>query len=278
MIEIRPVWNVALRNKDDLPSQIAALLAVEERIVSASEVYLNIAKNLLDREYVDELTSLMRSAHRDLAGGCEMARTGYLKQAYSLWRSWFEQAIFFLYFLEAPLHKAAWQVKAEINVDDSPQYRLMLHQLLADSGEKHPFAIVYDARYTILNAALQIGSIPKQKRPIQRAARVLTLLSQGVHGTYQPQSAENIEGLCVQLDTHCKPVLVAAEEVLNTLWILLITSLIALPHDVLVKMRDGSVQPQVLIDAGIDEADTVAKLAPFFALAFPFPPPQAIHG
>lgn len=53
-----------------------------------------------------------------------MARTGYLKQAYSLWRSWFEQSIFFLYFLEAPLHKAAWKVKAEISQDDSPQYRL----------------------------------------------------------------------------------------------------------------------------------------------------------
>jgi len=276
MIAIRPVWNTAVPKRGDLPAEVVALLAVEERIVRASDVYLELARILAEEEYVDELASLMRSAHRDLTGGCEMARTGYIKQAYSLWRSWFEQSIFFLYFLEAPLHKAAWKVKAEISQDDSPQYRLMLHQLFADSSEKHPFTLVYDARFTSLTAALKISSVPKAQRPIQRASRVLTVLSQGVHGTYQPQSAENLEALCSQLDTHCKPVLVAAEEVLNTLWMLLITDVIALPEEVLVKLREGSVLPQALTDAGVDEADSVAKLAPFFALVFP--PPQEKNG
>lgn len=276
MIAIRPAWSPALRNRGHLPAQVLALLDVEERIVSASKVYVDLARTLAGEEYVDELASLMRSAHRDLAGGCEMARTGYLKQAYSLWRSWFEQSIFFLYFLEAPLHKAAWKVKAEINQDDSPQYRLMLHQLLADSGEKHPFTLVYEARFTSLTSALKISSVPKAQRPIQRAIRVLTVLSQGVHGTYQPQSAENLDGLCTQLDTHCRPVLITAEEVVTTLWMLLITDLIALPEEVLVKLREGSATAKSLSDSGVDEADSVAKLAPFFALVFPSP--QEKHG
>lgn len=100
---------------------------------------------------------------------------------------------------------------------------------------------------------------------------MLTVLSQGVHGTYQPPSAEDLSELCSQLDTHGNPVLASAEEALNVLWILLITDLIALPEEVLVKLRDGSVQTETLEAAGIDAAESVAKLAPFFAQVFPPP-------
>lgn len=276
MIAIRPVWTPLLHGRGELPAQVLALLDVEERIVKASAVFVKIARVIADEEYIDELASLMRSAQRDLAAGCEMARTGYIKQAYSLWRSWFEQSIFFLYFLEAPLHKAAWKVKAEVSQDDSPQYRLMLHQLLADSSEKHPFTLVYDARFTSLIAALKISAVPKAQRPIQRAIRVLTVLSQGVHGTYQPQSAENMDYLCTQLDSHCRPVLQSAEDVVNTLWMLLITDSIALPEEVLIKLREGSVTASYLSEAGIYEADSMAEIAPFFSRVFPSP--QEKHG
>lgn len=271
MIEIRPIWKPTVPEQLSLRPQVAALLSVEQRIVSASNVYLSLARIAVDEEYVDDLTSLMRSALNDLIAGCEMARTGYVKQAYSLWRSWFEQSIFFLFFLEAPLHKAAWKVKAEISQDDNPQYRLMLHQLLTDSGERHPFTLVYDARFSRLIEALKISAVPKAQRPIQRAVRVLTTLSQGVHGTYQPQSAQDMDGICAQLDAHCKPVLTTAEEILNTFWVLLFTDLVALPENVLIQLRQGQVSVSDLRDAGVDEVDQVAALAPYFALAFSSP-------
>jgi hypothetical protein len=269
MIEIRPIWNSNPPDPMHLRAEISTLLSIEQRIVAASSVYLNLARILADSEYVDELTSLMRSSQNDLVAGSEMARTGYFKQAYSLWRAWFEQSIFFLYFLEAPLHKSAWKVKAEISGDESPPYRLMLHELLADSGERHPFTLVYDARFTRLTEALKISSIPKAQRLIPKAGRILTALSQGVHGTYQPQSAQNLDALCAQIDTHCNRILVAAEEVFTTFWILLITDLVALPESVLVRLREGDTSITPLRDAGVDEAEAIAKLAPYFALAFP---------
>lgn len=58
MIAIRPVWNVAVPHGNDLPAQVSALLAIEERIVSASKVYLSLARTLTDEEYE---MSLLRS-------------------------------------------------------------------------------------------------------------------------------------------------------------------------------------------------------------------------
>jgi hypothetical protein len=274
MINIRPVWNPSFPAHGELRKEVLALLEVENRIVKASDVFLNLIRVLVDEDYVDELSSLSKSAHNDLIGGCEMARTGYVKQAYSLWRSWFEQSIFFLYFLEAPIHKAAWQVKAEISQDDSPQYRLMLHQLLSNTSEKHPFALVYDSRYKILSEALKISGVSKANHPIQKASRVLTTLSQGVHGTYQPQSAKDLDGVCVQLEANCTPVLSAAEEILDIFWILLITELVALPPEVLISFREGSSPLDRLNDAGLDNVDKLATIAPFFAIAFPSPKKQ----
>lgn len=276
MIEIRPIWHTDPLKSNGLKDEISALLAIEQRISTASDVYLNLCRELIDEGYVEELSSLSRSAHTDLIGGCEMARTGYLKQAYSLWRSWFEQTIFCLYFLEAPLHRAAWLVKTEVSQDDNPQYRLMLHQLLTDSGEKHPFAIVYDSRYTQLTNLLRISNVPKAQRPIQRSIRVLTTLSQGVHGTYQPQSAQDMDSLNAQVSKHCRPVLESAEHLINTYWILLLTDMLALPEDVLFGLRDGKANPEDLRASGVDQAEQVAALAPFFSQAFP--PAQQRNG
>lgn len=276
MIEIRPIWHSGSLNPKGLNAEICLLLAIEQRISAASDVYLRLAREVIDEEYIDDLSSLDKSARTDLIGGCEMARTGYLKQAYSLWRSWFEQTIFYLYFLEAPLHRAAWLVKTEISQDDSPRYKLMLHQLLADSSEKHPFAIVYESRYTQLTNSLKISNIPKTQRPIQRSIRVLTTLSQGVHGTYQPQSAQNIDGLSAQVAKHCRPVLESAEQLINTYWILLLTDMLALPEDVLFHLREGKATPEDLKAAGVDQAEYVAALAPFFSQTFP--PAQSKNG
>lgn len=270
MIAIRPIWDASLPTHEQLRKEERSLLEVETRIEKASDVFLDLVRILADKDYVDELSSLSRSAHSDLVGGCEMARAGYVKQAYSLWRSWFEQSIFFLYFLEAPIHKAAWKVKAEVSQDDNPQYRLMLHQLLSNTGEKHPFALVYESRYKILTEALKISGVPKANMPIQKASRVLTTLSQGVHGTYQPQSAKNLDGICAQLEANCMPVLCAAEEVLNIFWILLITELVALPADVLILLKEGCAPLDRLREVGLDDADKLAAIAPFFAIAFPY--------
>lgn len=274
MIAIRPIWSSVVPDHGQLRAEITELLAVERRIVDASKTYLKLSRVLWDPEYVDELEALMRSSHNDLIAGCEVARAGYLKQAYSLWRSWFEQSIFLLYFLEAPLHKAAWSVKAEISQDDSPRHKLMLHQLLAESSEKHPFALVYDARYTRLIEALKISTLPKAQRPITRASKVLTTLSQGVHGTYQPKPAQNMDGLCAQLEHHGTPVLESAEQIVNVFWILLLTNELALPEQMLIDLRDGKISAEALTRAGVDEAELVVSLAPFFSQAFPPPPPQ----
>lgn len=276
MIDIRPIWNASFQADVQLRPEVLSLLEVEKRIVKACDVYLELARVFIDKDYVDELSGLSRSAQNDLIGGCEMARTGYVKQAYSLWRSWFEQSVFFLYFLEAPIHKAAWQVKAEVSQDDNPQYRLMLHQLLSTSGEKHPFALVYESRFKILTEALKISGASKANQPIQKASRVLTTLSQGVHGTYQPPSAKNLDEICGQLEANCKPVLCVAEEVLNTFWILLITEFFALPPDVLISLREGTAPVVRLQEIGLDDAEKLASIAPFFKLAFPFPKKQ--HG
>lgn len=270
MTNIRSVWDAALPSLEALPDKVADLLRVEVRVMDASRACLDIVQAVADEGYVEDLSSLMRSAHMDLVGGCEIARAGYMKQAYSLWRSWFEQSIFYLYFLEAPLHKEAWKVKEEVDQNDDPQYRLMLHQLLASSSEKHPFALVYDGRFSKVLSALKISSVPKGKRPIARASRVLTTLSQGVHGTYQPNHAKDMDMLCSQIEKHCLPVLVEAEGVINTLWMLFITSAIALPEEVLVKLRDGVVTPEFLSRSGVDEADKFARLAPYFSQAFSY--------
>lgn len=276
MMDIRPIWNTSFQADAQHRPEVSALLEVEKRIANATSLYLDIARLFADEDYVKELSSLSKSAQNDLIGGCEMARTGYAKQAYSLWRSWFEQSIFFLYFLEAPIHKAAWQVKAEISQEDNPQYRLMLHQLLSNGGERHPFALVYDSRYKKLTGALKISGLAKADHPIQKATRVLTTLSQGVHGTYQPSSAKNLDEICHQLTANCTPVLCAAEEVWNAFWILLITELIALPEDALIALREGDQPIECLREAGLGDANNLASIAPFFKLAFPFPKKQ--HG
>lgn len=271
MIEIRPVWRAGERLDSQSNEAIKKLLEIEQKIITGGDNCFEVVRLLSDSDNIEQLRRLQVSGKNDLVAGCELARTGYLKQAYSLWRSWFEQSIFLLYFLEAPLHQAAWKVSSEVSQSDSPQYRLMLHQLLTESGEKHPFTLVYDSRYTVLSDVLKISNTPKAQRPIPRATRVLTVLSQGVHGTYQPQVADKLETLCGQLEAHCIPMLSAASEVLSIFWVLFISNFVDLPEETLVQLREGEISVEKLTTAGIDNAPQIAALAPTFSEAFPSP-------
>lgn len=192
-----------------------------------------------------------------------------MKQAYSLWRSWFEQSLFALYFLEAPINRRAWKVSEAVKLEDNPKYRLMLHQLLTESGEPHPFTLVYGERHTNLLQAFAIASSPKADRPVPRAVRILTLLSQGVHGTYQPTRAQSSETCLMQVEEHCLPALQKAFSSLSHFWVLLLTDLAALPPGFLIAMRNGNVDltdPSVR-DLGIPEA--ILKLGPILQHVFP---------
>ena len=155
MVEIRGVWEIEGPLPAVADGNVHALLELERFAIDAVKLCCKTAIAFVDEGNVANVHFLQQSAQADLVAGCELARAGYLKQAYSLWRSWFEQSIFSLYFLEAPIHRAAWKVASEVSLDDNPQYRLMLHQLLNESGERHPFSLVYSDRFFRLLDALR---------------------------------------------------------------------------------------------------------------------------
>lgn len=270
MIDIRPVWQIDSQIPNFPETQINELLEVERAAIEAVALCAALALAVIDESHVQSIDFLHRSAKSDLVAGCELARAGYLKQAYSLWRSWFEQSLFSLYFIEAPLHREAWKVSSEIALDDNPPYRLMLHQLLMESGERHPFSLVYGERYMRLAEAFKMnsGQIPKNRRPIARAVKVLTALSQGVHGTYQPVAAASLQELCDQLSVHCTPILRDAVDIVVMFWLLLLTSQIDLPPDLLVGLREGSIDDKALGETGLSDVGRIANLAPLFKRAF----------
>lgn len=127
MITIRPAWNIEATIENDADSPQSQLIGIQIQATQILSLCHEIAENILEKDYVSEVHFLLRSGNNDLVAGCELARAGYLKQAYSLWRSWFEQAMFTLYFLEAPIHRAAWKVSLKVELSDNPKYRLMLH-------------------------------------------------------------------------------------------------------------------------------------------------------
>jgi len=270
MVEIRPIWDIDGAVNTGTEKEVTLLLALEKYAENASALFFDLAKTYIDEEEVLNLSSLRQSCKNDLIAGCELARSGYFKQAYSLWRSWFEQSLFTLYFLEAPIHRTAWKVSEEVSLDDSPKYRLMLHQLLNDSGERHPFTLVYDERYLRLMESLGVNSvqIPKDKRPIRAAIAVLTALSQGVHGTYQPASATSYKEACELLNKHCLPVLEKAVDTVTIFWLLLLTTAISLPQNILVSLRKGDLNEDQARTTELDAAEKLILLSPYFKRVF----------
>ncbi len=240
-VTIRPIWAIdrALKISEKEPND---LLQLESLIRETLKSYLSIVRafELSTESNISTVELLVRAASVDLVAACEMARSGYMKQAYTLWRSWYEQVIFALYFLEAPLHREAWKFSETVSQADSPNYRLMLHQLLNDSGERHAFALVYADRYAKLIQIFKASNPPREQAPIKRAARILTQLSQGVHGTFRPKSMESLADVCLQLKKHGTPTLRNAWDVVSELWLLFIVNVIALPENEMNQMRNGS--------------------------------------
>lgn len=198
---MRPIWatDAPVREGGNVFEELANL-----ELVGASYLEAILAAPFLTE--VSSVLPIAEAAEIDLRAGCELARGGYFKQAYSLWRSWFEQTIFSLYFLEASLHRLAWRIVEEVKHGEEPPTKLMLHQLLAESGEKHPFAVVYAERFQSLFAALRITT-SKSAGPIKTARHCLTDLSQGVHGTYVPKRVGSRAELPDALSRHALPTL-----------------------------------------------------------------------
>lgn len=270
MIEIRAVWEIASKIPVSPHEAVNELIGLECSIVEDGGRCMAFAEAFIDQDTVTGIHSISQSAITDLVSGCELARAGYFKQAYSLWRSWFEQAIFSLYFLEAPMHREAWKVSEEVALNDNPQHRLMLHQLLNESGERHPFSLVYSNRFARLvdTFRMDAGRIAKGNKPIPRATRVLTALSQGVHGTYQPARVATDVELSDRLKKHCLLVLAEAAEVLNLFWLLLVTSAVDLPERALLALREGDSDKAKAAFDGLVDYDCVVELAPLFKTAF----------
>jgi hypothetical protein len=247
-VVLRPVWEAVDLGGVSRPDQ-GELVDLEKRLLSETSEIIASAKHAFNDGFTYSIESLLEAARTDLVAGCALAHAGYLKQAYSLWRSWFEQSIFAAYFIESPIHSAAWVVNERVEISDSPKVRLMLHQLLADSGEPHPFAVVYADRFDSVLGHLKV-SVPKEQRLIRRASRVLTMLSQGVHGTFRPSVKRNSD-LVRQLADGMSALRTAAK-VLAQFWCcLLVVKLDATPEE-LVELR-GTRQEGVNMRPGLHE-------------------------
>lgn len=268
MIEIRPSWHSGA-SAIASSANINRLVEAEQRLIQSTNVSLAILGCFTEQERVDQLSALTGSAEKDLIAGTEIARCGYLKQAYSLWRSWFEQTIFAIYFFEAPLHRLAWRVSDAVSLEEGgPPYRLMLHQLIKGSGEKHPFAIVYEERFAQVREALRMSKTSKKSDLMNKADRVLTALSQGVHGTFQPKLPAGVEDVERDMERHALEVLGGAAQVVEIFWALLVSSVVAFPESFLLKLREGQITEQDIVDVFEDAEPSILAFQPVFSRAF----------
>ncbi|HEX4403882.1 MAG TPA: hypothetical protein VH560_03590 [Polyangia bacterium] len=259
LLPIRPIWatDAAVLNQPHSP-QIQCLLDLERRASRELERSIEAARNVFPQDRVESVESLFESARFDLVAGVELARGGYFKQTYSLWRSWYEQTLFALYFIEAPLHRIAWRRAPQIELGDEPRVKLMLHQMLPESGDKaHPFGAVYSERFKSLFAALRV-TVPKKSAPLSTAEHRLRDLSQGVHGTYQPSPVWSVGELQKPLETH---ILRLFELVIATIGIFLfscVQSQLGLSETQLTKFLNREFQPS----ADDEDENVIAPLLP----------------
>lgn len=222
MIPIRSVWDTRADLGTDFSPEVKRLFILENSAIQYTDDLLTTAKFYIQEDFVEQVRPTFSSALLDLTAGCELARCGYQKQAYSLWRSWYEQSLFALYFMEAPLHRQAWRQVNSVQFGREPKVKLMLHQILESSGDKlHPFGYIYTERYNSLKSRLRID--PSKERSIMvLASSRLTDLSQGVHGTYRPILPKTVEELNSSLETHGNSMLAATLEVVGMLYFLFI--------------------------------------------------------
>ena len=85
---IRPIWDMSAVIITTNEQQ-KSLLILEGLIGTTLKIYLDIARvfEVSTESNINSIESLIYTASVDLVAGCEMARCGYLKQAYTLWRS-----------------------------------------------------------------------------------------------------------------------------------------------------------------------------------------------
>ncbi|NYF21626.1 hypothetical protein HDC36_003095 [Xanthomonas sp. JAI131] len=243
------------------------LISLERNALQFQSIYLSCAELTLGKEQVDQVRPLIKSASEDLIAGCELARLGFLKQAYTLWRSWFEQAIFALYFLESPISRIAWKVEEEVNFGDKPSHRLMLHQLIAESGEKHQFAAVYNSRFNATMAAFKKSGIPGDQKILKRTERIFTTLSQGVHGTFRPKLPSGPEECAKALGQHGHRALKEAANVIGVYWVCFLTESLSLDESMLTDLRSGSLDPANPKYTAVEDIGLIAELnLPFFSI------------
>lgn len=245
-VEIRPIWErLSSLETSTLPSYVTEIHSCERNAVNAIQAAVLAARQLYDDERVDNIEPIVRHALADFVAGCELVRAGYIRQAYALWRSWLEQVVFALYFLEAPLHLAAWKRVEKVSSGSEPPYKLMLHEILKKGGEKpHPFAVVYNERFKSLYAALKV-SPPSKRAPLTTATELLGDLSQGVHGTFQPEMMTSDAELSQAYDKHIKPLLGRLVALVGFLCFVCLQSRFEFSEAQWTKMRDRRTFPEI---------------------------------
>ncbi|WP_153066528.1 MULTISPECIES: hypothetical protein [Xanthomonas] len=258
LVFARPAWGV--NERLFLRGVFNELHLLEKVALQFQDAYLACAALVLSEDEVSQVRPLVASAAEDLTAGCELARLGFLKQAYTLWRSWFEQVIFALYFLESPISRIAWKVKDEVAVGDKPSHRLMLHQLITESGEKHPFAFVYQARFDATMSGLKKSGIPNDQKILKRTERIFTTLSQGVHGTFRPKSPENTEECSAALSKQGLKTLAEAVNVVGLYWICFFYEFLSFDERMLTDLRAGSLMATDPYYAAVDDIEIIARL------------------
>lgn len=236
---MRPIWDCnSVPTSDGLSESEKSLFELEGCAKRQASLSLDAANAVYGRSVVDPLRTLVHTAGVDLTAGCELARAGYFKQAYSLWRSWFEESLLAIYFIEAPLNRAAWRAVDTITSGEKPPVTIMLHQILNASGDKHPFHVVYEERFNNLFQALRI-TIGKKNGPLKLTEYRLTDLSQGVHGTFRPKPIGSASELPSALDAHALPVLKAAVSLVGLFYFACVQCKLDLSEGLLVSMLDA---------------------------------------
>ncbi|WP_353086104.1 hypothetical protein [Stenotrophomonas sp.] len=251
---IRAIWQVSDALDLNYPSE-RELHALERSIALELGMFSELSRILGDSAVAAQvsISQLYENAENDLVAGCELARNGYFKQAYSLWRSWFEQAVFGLFFIESPIHSHAWSGVELLTLDSGPDYRLMLHQLLANGRDGHPFSVVFGERFKQLLTALKLSGFPKKKYILSRAEIVLTALSQGVHGTYRPKKITDEKKIIEIISSESMPLLREAFSVVGILWCMHFISSLTISEGDIVSLRTASLLPSSGVMAQISD-------------------------
>ncbi|MCK8497232.1 hypothetical protein [Myxococcus fulvus] len=257
----RKIWD---RNSTTPPSAtepaINEFCQLEAEARALGKLSFEAAKKSHGIDIVEPLASLLVAAETDLIAGCDLARHGYLKQAYALWRSWFEELLIATYFVEAPIVRLAWKTVEEITKPGKrPPISLMSHQLLVTSGDKaHPFAIAYEERFKRLLDALKISQLPKDRYPLTLAEHTITDLSQGVHGTYRPPPINSAHQLPTFIAKHVNPIFRRTSHLAGLFLFTLIHSSTSISEEILIKMTNNSYAPTETSD----EESTLLPLIP----------------